>query len=92
MRGEIGYTIASEHRGKGYATQAARAFGGWCFEGLGLRKLTAHYMAHNAASARVLEKLGFRREGLLRGQAFKWGVAHDLVAVGLLRAEWTPAS
>lgn len=92
VRGEIGYTIASEHRGKGYATQAGRAFGGWCFEALGLRKLTAHYMAHNAASARVLEKLGFRREGVLRGQAFKWGVAHDLVAVGVLRAEWTPES
>ncbi len=92
VRGEIGYNMASEHRGKGYATQAVRALCGWCFEGIGLRKLTAHYMTHNPASARVLERAGFRREGLLRGQAFKWGVAHDLVAVGLLREEWQPAS
>ncbi|MEI7658236.1 MAG: GNAT family protein [Phycisphaerae bacterium] len=88
VRGEIGYTVVPEHWGKGYATQAAAAFCGWCFDSLHLRKLTAHYMVHNEASARVLEKVGFRREGLLRGQAFKWGVAHDLVAAGLLRAEW----
>lgn len=92
VRGEIGYAIAPEHWGKGYATQASRAFCGWCFDSLGLRKLTAHYMVHNAASGRVLEKLGFAREGLLRGQAFKWGVAHDLVAVGMLRAEWRGAT
>lgn len=89
VRGEIGYTLAPESWGKGYATQAAAAFCGWCFDSLGLRKLTAHHMAHNGASARVLQKLGFRHEGLLRAQAFKWGVAHDLVATGLLREEWS---
>jgi ribosomal-protein-alanine N-acetyltransferase len=92
VRGEIGYTIAPEYWGRGYATQAAAAFCGWCFESLGLRKLTAHHMAHNGASARVLEKLGFRKEGVLRAQAFKWGVAHDLIATGLLREEWTNAT
>lgn len=89
VRGEIGYTLSPESWGKGYATQAAAAFCGWCFDSLGLRKLTAHHMAHNGASARVLQKLGFRHEGLLRAQAFKWGVAHDLVATGLLREEWS---
>ena len=92
VRGEIGYTIAPEHWGRGHATQAAAAFCGWCFESLGLRKLTAHHMAHNGASARVLEKIGFRKEGVLRAQAFKWGVAHDLIATGLLREEWTNAT
>lgn len=88
VRGEIGYAIAPEHWGKGHATQAAAAFCRWCFDTLRLRKLTAQYMAHNVASARVLEKVGFRREGVLRGQAFKWGVAHDLIATGLLREEY----
>ena len=92
VRGEIGYAIAPESWGKGYATQAAAAFCGWCFDSLGLRKLTAHHMAHNAASARVLQKIGFRHEGVLRAQAFKWGVAHDLVATGVLREEWTAAT
>jgi RimJ/RimL family protein N-acetyltransferase len=40
----------------------------------------------------VLQKIGFRHEGVLRAQAFKWGVAHDLVATGVLREEWTAAT
>ena len=90
VRGEIGYNIAPEQWGKGYATQAAAALVAWCFESRSLRKLTAHYLPHNPASGRVLAKLGFRQEGVLRGQAFKWGQTYDLIAMGLLRDEWRP--
>jgi len=88
LRAELGYAIHPDFWGHGYASQAARAVTACVFTHLPLRKLCAHYLAHNVASGRVLEKLGFVKEGLLRGQAYKHGIEYDLVALGLLRSEW----
>lgn len=64
-RGEIGYTIGRAHQGRGYATEAAAAVMRHGFEELGLNRVEAQVVAGNAASARVLEKIGMKREGLL---------------------------
>ncbi len=91
-RGEIGYWIARDAWGQGLATEAARAIVGHGFTALGLARIVGHCMAHNPASARVLEKLGMQREGLLREHVKRDGRAVDVLAYGLLRREWHGAA
>ncbi len=65
-RAELGYWIVPGHRGKGYATEAARAMCDAGFHTLRLHRIEAGAFARNHASVRVLEKAGFRYEGRLR--------------------------
>src|SRR3954453_7066780 len=62
----LGYCLDDATWGHGYATEAAAALLGWAFETLDLNRVQAETDTRNAASARVLEKLGFVREGTLR--------------------------
>ncbi|GIJ77894.1 Protein N-acetyltransferase, RimJ/RimL family [Micromonospora phaseoli] len=64
----IGYSLLPGWRGHGYATRAVRLLARWGFDRVGLARLWAGTLPENAASQRVLEKAGFRREGLLRGR------------------------
>lgn len=65
-RGEIGYWVTPDEWGSGYATEAARLAIRYATEERGLRKLLARVFEDNDASMRVLEKLGFEAEGVLR--------------------------
>src|SRR5688500_6745383 len=58
---EFGYSIVPEYRGKGYATEAARAIIEWAFKQLGVKRVTADCLNDNYASIRVLEKAGMRQ-------------------------------
>ena len=62
----LGYCFGEAAWGHGYATEAARAVLQWAFETLDLNRVQAETDTRNAGSARVLEKLGFVREGTLR--------------------------
>ncbi len=62
-RVEIGYWIAREFQGKGYATEAVSLFLDFCFNTLGLNSVYARTNALNVASWKVLEKNGFVRFG-----------------------------
>ena len=64
-QGEIGFIFSPAHQGKGYATEAARAMLRLAFTAYGLHRVVGRAEARNVASARVLEKLGMRREALL---------------------------
>lgn len=78
------------------APGAARGTGGrlgtaalaYAFDVLRLHKVCAEVLAGNAASLRFHEKLGFRREGVLREQHFDGDCYQDVVRYGLLAAEW----
>ena len=61
------------------------------FEGLGLNRLYAYHMLRNPASGRVLEKNGFKQEGLLRQRVRKWGQFEDVALWAILRPEWQDA-
>lgn len=65
-RHSIGYLIAPEERGRGYATRALRLITRWGFEQLGIERLALWTLPGNAASQRVAEKAGFRFEGIAR--------------------------
>lgn len=69
---DIGFELSPEHWGHGYATEAAMAMADFAFRELGLRRLSSWCIAENAASARVLEKLGMSLVGrLTAGEHFK---------------------
>ena len=84
-RGELGYWIANGLWNKGYATEAGRAVVAYGFEQLGLHKIEAIYLKRNPASGRVLHKLGFEPEGILRDHVLKWDRFEDVVTCGLIR-------
>jgi len=85
---EMGFWIGVQSWGKGYATEAAGRVIRYAFEELRLNRVYAHHMLRNPASGRVLEKVGMKREGLLRQRVRKWGVFEDVVLLALLRQDW----
>jgi ribosomal-protein-alanine N-acetyltransferase len=87
---EIGYAVDYRHQGKGFATEAAEALLDFAFDELGLHRVEATYMPSNRASARVLDKLGFTPEGLLREILLIDGRWEDHVIASLLRSEVRP--
>lgn len=60
---EIGYGIAEENRGRGYATEAVGAAAAWALEQPGVCRVEAETEPNNTASQRVLEKCGFAPSG-----------------------------
>lgn len=88
-QGDIGWLVDPSYAGQGIATEAAQALLRICFDGLGLRRVTAAAFADNAASVRVMEKLGMRIEG--RGIREALHRDHgwvDGVNAALLADEW----
>ena len=65
LQGEIGYIVHPDHQGRGYATEAAAALLELGFDGFGLHRIVGRIEPRNAGSAKVLERLGMRREALL---------------------------
>ncbi len=86
--GFIGYILHRDAWGRGYASEAAGALVDFGFGTLGLHRIYAVCDPANAASARVLEKLGMRREGLLREHRWEKGRWVDELLYALLEREW----
>ena len=87
-RAELGYAMSHAHWGQGYMNEALNALVSHAFEVMELRRLEADVDPRNAASIRVLEKLGFQREGFLRERWHVNGEIQDALFYGLLRREW----
>ncbi|GIJ26983.1 hypothetical protein Vqi01_21450 [Micromonospora qiuiae] len=89
-QGMLGYSLFPHARGRGYATRTVRLLARWGFEHVGLARLWAGTLPENVASQRVLERAGFRREGLLRGRLpGADGARADSTVFGLLPGELT---
>ena len=87
--GELGYSIARDHWGKGLATEAAKAVIDAAFTAYEeLNRIRAMADARNVASQRVMEKVGMEREGLLRQNRMTRGEFIDEAWYGLLRTGW----
>lgn len=85
--GEIGYWIRSDRTGRGYATEAGREVIRFGFVDLALYRLELRAGVQNAASRRVAEKLGFRREGRLRKGCLGPEGGYDCYLYGLLSSD-----
>jgi ribosomal-protein-alanine N-acetyltransferase len=87
-RAELGYWVGEPFWGNGYASEAGQAVLAFGFTGLKLKRIHAEHLARNPASGRVMEKLGFTQEGVLRQHAIKWGKLEDKICRGILLEEW----
>ncbi|MFC7140898.1 GNAT family N-acetyltransferase [Halosimplex aquaticum] len=85
---EIGYWIAPDHQGNGYATAAAELLVEYCFAERRLRKVDARVLAFNDGSRRVLEKVGFEPEGRRRDEYYVDGEYVDAELYGLVADDW----
>lgn len=85
---EIGFTLAPEYQGHGYATEAVRLLLAYLFATRGKHRLAAYCDPRNAASVAVLERLAMRREGHLRESTWAKGEWTDDLVYALLRDEW----
>ncbi len=85
---DIGYELAPQYWGHGYATEAARAITAFGFTQLNVHRIWAWCIADNTASARVLERVGLRLEGRLRETDYFKGQWWDRLVYALLEDEW----
>lgn len=88
IEAELGYELAPDAWGNGYATEAARAMVSFGFSDLGLHRISAQCIAENVASVRVLQRLGMKQEGRLREKEHFKGRWWDVLLFGLLAEEW----
>ena len=84
----IAYYVDPEKWGKGYATEGGEAMLRFAFQTLGLYRIAGTCMLHNMASRRVMEKLGFRFEGIARSELLKDGKFIDVAHLAVLKPEW----
>ena len=90
---EIGFGITdAEARGKGYAGEAVGLLIGYLFAGHAVERITAFTDVDNLPARRVMEGVGFQREGVLRRAMFRDGQWHDIAIYGILRGEQKPAT
>jgi ribosomal-protein-alanine N-acetyltransferase len=88
--GTLGYWIGQPHAGQGAATAAARAMLAFAFGGLKLHRVEAACVPFNQASRRVLEKAGFRHEGLAKAYLKINGLWSDHLLFGVIQDEFVP--
>lgn len=90
QRAAMGYDLARDCWGCGYATEAMRAVLRFAFESMRLNRMEIWTSAANMRSLRLAERLGFTREGSLRKRILEDdGRFHDCAVFGLLRDEWS---
>ena len=85
---EISYCLKRGLWGQGIMTEALGEMLTFGFEEYGLNRIVAKVMKGNVASVRVLQKLGFVQEGLLRESLYKNGQYHDLMIFSVLKREY----
>jgi ribosomal-protein-alanine N-acetyltransferase len=87
-RAEIGYELKRAYWGKGIMSEGIPPILGYAFRKLGLHRIEACPFADNAASRRLLLRLGFKYEGDLRQRHLFRGTYTDQLWYGLLKEEW----
>jgi len=91
-RVEISYALARPYWGQGIVREALSALIDFGFTRMRLNRIEAHTMPTNTASCRMLEKLGFTREGIMRQHEFFKGAHQDLALYSLLANDWRRGS
>jgi len=84
----LGTVLIPSERGKGYCTEAVNILVDYLFLSRDIVRIQARFNKHNAASKRVLEKVGFTEEGTMRKSSFSRGKWVDMAVYSILREEW----
>lgn len=85
---EIGYDIIPSERKKGYATEAIQVFADYLFLYKDIPRILICTDSRNIPAIRAAEKVGFKREGIVRKGGFTMGKFVDTCLLGILREEW----
>ncbi|MFX0117299.1 MAG: GNAT family N-acetyltransferase [Candidatus Hodarchaeota archaeon] len=85
---EIGYSLSPDYWGRGYMVEALQPLIQFGFEGMNLNRLEATTNIENNQSQRLLQRLGFKKEGVLRQKYYFNGRFSDEMIFSLLRDEW----
>jgi len=85
---EIGYSLVPDERGKGYCTEAVGIMVDYLFLSRDTTRIQACTDKRNLASQKVLEKVGFKKEGTMRKYLFIRGELRDAFLYSILREEW----
>ncbi|MCT7984679.1 GNAT family N-acetyltransferase [Laspinema sp. A4] len=85
---EIGYALSQRYWGQGYMTEAVQALLAFGFQKTDLNRIQGRCKLANRPSARVMEKVGMKFEGILRQQMFIKGSFHDMNLYALVRKDW----
>jgi len=92
QRAEIGYDLEKASWKQGIMTEALRALLQFGFDHMELNRVEALVYVENEASVRLLERLGFQKEGLLRQYFRRGAMYYDHWLLSLLKAEWASGS
>jgi ribosomal-protein-alanine N-acetyltransferase len=87
-RAELGFKLRKEYWRRGIMTEALTEVLSYGFEAIGLNRIEALVDPRNEASSKLLERNGFRKEGVLREYEFEKGEFIDLTMMSLLKREW----
>lgn len=86
---EMGYDLAKEYWGKGIMSEAMTAVIDFGFVRMGLNRIEVYVMPRNKRSIRMIRRLGFKREGLLRERYFdEFGNFTDDILFSMLKSDW----
>ena len=92
VQAELGWAFDPAYSGHGYATEAVRELLRYCFEELGLRRVTANCFLDNVSSWRLMERVGMRRElHAVRESLHRSGRWLDGAGYAILAEEWSPS-
>lgn len=91
-RCEVGFILAPQRWGQGLASEAVTRALAWAFDSLGMQRIEADVDPRNERSQRMLERLGFQREGVMRERWRVAGEIQDALVMGLLQREFRPAA
>ena len=85
---KLGFAIAADEWGHGYATDAARTLITFGFAKLGLHRISAAIGPENKTSIALVTSLGFQPEGRLRDHVFTCGAWRDSILYAILESDW----
>ena len=78
----------TSYKGKGVAKEASRLILSYGFEELGLNRIYLFTEVDNIAAQKLFERVGFKREGILKQDVYSHGAFADRIAYGILKEEW----
>ncbi len=85
---EIGFAVIPSERCKGYCSEAAKMIVDYLFLSKNIGRLQAQTETRNKASQRILQNIGFKKEGQIRKSYFVRGLLRDTFLFSILREEW----
>src|SRR4051812_26637272 len=87
-RGEVGFWLTPQARGRGVASRAVRLITTWAFDSLGFERVELTTTPDNAATRALAIKLGFKEEGTMRSRNLERGRRVDVMMFAVLKDEW----